>query len=75
MVRIELMEERSITEEWEVPVEPCLKKVAREILNLWQRATLPTRSDQCVLKEARNLWMKKENKSEEVWEESEQTSV
>ena len=62
MVRIEVMEERSLTDERRVPIEPCLKKVTNEILTLWHRASLPTRSDQCVVKEVRKLWMKKENK-------------
>lgn len=61
MVRVEVMEERSITEERRVPMDHCIKQVTREVLSLWQRASLPTRSDQCVLKEVRKLWMKKEN--------------
>ena len=61
MVRIGLMEERSETDERKNSVELCMKQVASEVFALRRKASLPTRSEQCVLKEVRKLWMEKEN--------------
>ena len=74
MVRIEMMEERSVTDERKAPIEPCLKKVTNETLALWHKASLPTRSDQSVLKDVRKLWMTKERKRKR-WEKYGGTTV
>ena len=55
-------------------IEPCLKKVTNETLALWHKASLPTRSDQSVLKDVRKLWMTKERKRKR-WEKYGGTTV
>ena len=43
-----------------VQMEKCIKKACDEVLYLWGKASLPTRSRQCVLKEIRKLWKTRE---------------
>ena len=42
-------------------MKKCMAQVAKKILELWDHATLPTRSQHHVFEDVRKLWERKEN--------------
>ena len=60
MIRVEIMEAEEKHLDKHMPMERCMKKACDEVLDLWEKASLPTRSRQCVLKEIRKLWKTRE---------------
>ena len=60
MLRLEEMEEKSLDVN-NVPVAKCMQKVTDEVLGIWEKASVPTRSRHHVLEMVRQLWEKKGN--------------
>ena len=61
MLRIEKMEESSVKSERNFPMKECIEQVSLEILELWARASVPTREKCHVIADVTKLWKKKEN--------------
>ena len=58
MLRVELMEERS-KDVRHLPMAECISRVTGEVMDIWERASVPTRQKQHVLNAVKQLWERK----------------